>query len=508
MASFLSSTSLPRYMGSQRSHIDAIGRLVRSHVLDNDPLLRKKHSSGQASVVDMCSGSGVASRWFRQAGWIVDSVDQEPYTWYWNYYAMQASPDTLAHQQSLYRELHGLPSEADIVAWWNTMLPALDAPAYFEEYYAPHENCQRMYFMPHVARWIDQALHWHTSQDWSTTPLVHAHFVSQVCNAMIRAANTSGTMKSFHAQWGGPTGHRMADIQTLPRIEPFWLIQGPAGNALLHDVTQDISISADIVYFDPPSSVQQFSSSYHLLNAFTQGHYRIPSSGEKHGDKSGILSGAHSSPFSKKATVARAWQEWISNVQTKASWLVVTYPKEGLMRTEQVAMLLQQNGKHTVARYDAGEGYVYIVKTNNWQSPKQLKRVLTKLPVDPALGEYYNPQKLTPRFSLSRIASKINVYDQRECIAVISKRYKIAWVRPPSHKDMAIWRDAQLSITERFSQYLIDRQWLSALTALREFKKMCKHKKQYQEHWSMLHHLAQAHGQHSIVHRINAICWR
>lgn len=456
----------------------------------------------------MCSGSGVASRWFRQAGWAVHSVDQEPYTWHWNYYAMHATPCTLAAQQSLYRAQHGLPEDTDIVAWWNAMLPGLQAPAYFEEHYAPHEQCQRMYFMPHVAHWLDQALHWHTSQDWSTTPLLHAHFVSEVCNAMIRAANTSGTMKSFHAQWGGPTGHRMADLQTLPCIEPFWLLDGPQGSAALHDVTQDMSTPADLIYFDPPSSVQQFSSSYHLLNAFTQGHYRVPNANGKHGDKSGILEGARSSTFSKKATVARAWQDWVTNVQNKAPWLVATYPKAGLISTERIAMVLQQNGKNTVARHEVGELYVYIVKTNAWQSPQQLKRVLTKSPDTPQLGEYYNPQKLSPRFSLARVASKINVYDQNRCVAVISRRYKITWIQPPSPHDAALWKEAQLSTPERFSQYLVDRQWLSALTALRDLRKTCKRRKEYHELWNMLHHLAQAHGQHSMLGRINALQWR
>lgn len=495
-------------MGSQRGQIDAIGQLVRTHVLANDPELRKKYSCGQAQAIDMCSGSGVASRWLRQDGWLVHSVDQEPYTWYWNYYAMNATHEALERQEKQYRLLHELPTDTDIVAWWNELIPRLDAPAYFEEHYAPNEQCQRMYFMPHVAHWLDQALHWHTSQDWSATPLLHAHFVSEVCNAMIRAANTSGTMKSFHAQWGGTTGHRMADIQTLPCIEPFWALRGPIGSVALHDATQDIATCADIIYFDPPASVHQFSSCYHLLNAFVQGHYRVLNISGKHGEKSGILSGAHSSVFSKKSTVHRAWQDWISHVQNQAPWLVVTYPKDGLLPTHTIAMSLQQNGKNTVSRYEVDNVYVYIVKTNQWQSPQQLKRILAKASESPPLGDYYNPQKLIPRFALIPVASKIKVYDQNQCIAIISRRYKITWLKPPCSQDLSIWQDAQLSTFERFSQYLVDRQWLSALTALRELRRVCKHKKEYQEHWNMLHHLAQAHGQRSMLHRINALSWR
>ena len=502
-----SSTRLPRYMGSQRNQIDAIGRLITTHVLNNDILLRQKHSDRQANVIDMCSGSGVASRWLRADGWIAHSVDQEPYTWHWNYYAMNATPDTLACQESLYRTQHNLPENTNIVEWWNTLIPSLRAPPYFEEHYAPNPQCQRMYFMPHVAHWLDQALYWHTSQDWSATPLLHSHFVSEVCSAMIRVANTSGTMKSFHAQWGGTTGHRLSDIQTLPCIKPFWLLDGPAGTASLHDVTQDILTPADLIYFDPPASVHQFSSSYHLLNAFSLGHYRVPKASGKHGEKAGILSGAHSSAFSKKASVQRAWQDWIVNVQKKAPWLVVTYPKEGLLSTEKIAMTLQQHGRHTVSRHDLGDIFVYIVKTNTRQNPLQIKKMLTKVADLPRLGEYYAPQKLSSRFSLARVASKINVYDNNQCVAIISRRYKITWVKPPCHQDFAIWKKAELSTSDRFFQYLIDRQWLSALAALRDLRKICKKKKEYQEHWNMLHHLAQAHDQKPFLKRINAIHW-
>lgn len=499
---------LPRYMGSQRSQIDAIGSIVRTHVLGSDAPLRKKHALGQAHAVDMCSGSGAVSRWLRQEGWVVQSLDIEQYAWHWNQYAMQTTCDGIAKEEAVYRSLHNLDASIDIVRWWNSLLPTLQAPAYFEEHYAPNEQCQRMYFMPHVARWLDQALFWHTSQDWSATPLLHAYFVSEICCAMIRAANTSGTMKSFHAQWGGSTNHRMEDIQTLPQLEPMWTLPGPVGSATVHDATQPWDGKADVVYFDPPASLQQFSSSYHLLNAFVQGHYKIPSATGKHGDKSGILRGAHSSAFSKKATVERAWQDWIKSVQNNASWLVVTYPKSALIPSEQAAMILQQHGKNTVTRHDIGDTFVYVVKTNQWQSPQQLKRMLCKVSPDPVLNEYVNPQKLAPRFTLVRIASKIHVYDQRKCVAIISKRYKTTWLSEPTIQDIDIWKNAQLSLIERFSQYLIDKQWLSALTALREMRKTCSSKKQYQEHWTMLYHLAQAHGMHAMMGRINAICWR
>lgn len=495
-------------MGSQRNQIDAIGQLIQREILANDPGLRKKHAAQKVTAIDMCSGSGVASRWFRQHGWSVQSLDQEPYTWFWNYYALNATPTALQDQVVLYRTQHNLPENTDIVAWWNEIIPTLDAPAYFEEHYSPNEQCQRMYFMPTVAHWLDQAMHWHVSQDWSSTPLLHAHFVSEVCNAMIRAANTSGTMKSFHAQWGGSTSHRLDDIQTLPRIEPLWVLNGPIGTAVIQDATNDISTPADIVYFDPPSSLQQFSSSYHLLNAFVQGHYRIPSANGSHGEKAGILSGASSSPFSKKSTVRRAWQQWVTNVQDKTSWLVVTYPKNGLLPSETVALLLQQHGKNTVQRFECFETYVYIVKTNTWQSPQQFKRIFSKIPVAPALGDYYDPQKLSPRFTLAQAASKINVYDNNQCVAIISRRYKVTWVKTPSATDLPIWREAEFSTSNRFSQYLIDRQWLSALTALRELRRECKRKREYQEHWNMLHHLAQAHAQKSILSRIHTLDWK
>lgn len=493
-------------MGSQRYQLNDLSNILQLGVLDQDPVLRAKHIQGNASFIDTCSGSGAVSIHLRQAGWLVQSIDSEPYAWYWNYYAMHCTNESLEEEIKRYRELQGIPMEVCVVDWWNNVLKQSNgAKPHFEKHYAPNDSCTRMYYQPHVARWIDNALHMHTTYSWEDTPLLHAFFVSEVLQAMIKAANTSGTMKSFYSQWGGPTGHRLNDITQCPSIRPIWSIAGPVGEALVQDATTfKAPDQTDVIYFNPPSSVHQYASCYHLLNVFVNGDYKEPKSSELHGGKSGISSDAYSSPFSKYTTVTQAWNQWIEQAQMQASWLIVTYEKKGLLSSEEIVHILQQHGRNTVERHLSDNSYVYTVKTNSWQSPNQLKRMLAKTESLPVVKEYYQPLRLCPRFTLKLQASKIRVYDQGLCIASINRRYKITWFQTPSESDSALWNYAAFTANERFQQYLIEKQWLSACTCLKAMQSTCSIQ-QYLEQWTMLDHLARVYGEHDIVKKVKKL---
>lgn len=501
---FPSPPRLPRYMGSQRNALNELTQAVDSILLRDRALYTKFHS-GNASIIDMCSGSGAVSQHWRQKGWETTSIDIEPYTWYWNYYAMNCSQDLLVKELQLYRALHDLSDDTCIIEWWNNLLKSINHQTpYFEKYYAPHDGCERMYYTPCVARWLDRALHIHTNYDWSETPLLHAYFVSEILNNMISASNTSGTMKSYHAQWGGPTKHRLADIQTVPQLKPFWLIQGPTGSAYVKDITLPTEQRADIIYCNPPSTVHQYGSCYHLLNTFVLGAQEVPKQGKAHGTKAGILK-ATSSEFSKTKTLKAAWAAWLKSNQNMANWLLVSYSKEGLLSSPELATILQNNGRHTVEINDVGDFYIYTVRTNVRQNPKVLKTMLSeKQPQPPSLGEYFAPQLLAPFFKLEQVATKIFVFDNNQCLASINRRYKVKWVKLPTTQQRTIWLNAEFGLPQLFNQYLIDKEWLSALTCLRKIKRL-RHKKEFREQWNMLYHLAQSHGQKEIVKKLQLL---
>ena len=486
-ATFGKEIPLPRYMGNKRHLTSGLLQLLAPHQKTNP------------SIVDMGAGSSAIGRALRRNGWTVHGVDIASYTAPWNAYALTATQNELLDEIARYQREH---NTTDIVQWWNHLLSSIPpAPAYFAKYYSPSNVSSRKYFTQPVAQWLDRALYLHTRHDWSSYPLLHAHFCGEVLRLMINAANCTGTLKSFHTEWGGPSGHRWEELNRVPRIEPLWLPTGPKGSFS----STELPAQADVIMFDPPSSVHQYASCYHLLSAFMAGSYAQPiDDNNTHGAKAGILPGQHSSPFSKRATVRAAFDAWTKTVQERAPTLVVLYPSNGLLAPMEIGTILQQHGRNTVTRIPVQDTFAYIVKTERWQTPAQLKKQCAGTRPAPALWPVYcDPERLPYTYSVHSSGSKWSVRDASGVpIALINRRYKIQWLVPENERLRKDWDLCALSSLDRFNKYLINKQWLAAWTCLRQTPVSSNH---YREQWTMLHHLARACGAHRIVARMEKV---
>ena len=484
--SFNREAPLPRYMGNKR-HLTLDLLRILSPYQKNNP-----------SIVDMGAGSSAIGRSLRQNGWTVHGVDIADYTAPWNIYALTATQNKLTDEIVRYQREH---DTTDIVPWWNHLLTSItNATAYFAKYYSPSNLSSRKYFTQPVAQWLDRALHLHTRHDWSSYPLLHAHFCGEVLRLMINAANCTGTLKSFHTEWGGPSGHRWEELNRIPSIEPLWLPLGPQGSFSSTELPEQ----TDVVVFDPPSSVHQYASCYHLLSAFMTGAYTRPADDNNiHGSKAGMLPGQYSSPFSKRATVGPAFDAWTKSVQERAPTLVVLYPSNGLLSPMELGTILQQHGRNTVTRIPVQDTFAYIVKTEHWQTPAQLKKQCSSAPAPIPWPLYCDPERLPNTYRVQSRGSKWSVRDATGVhVAFINRRYKIQWLVPESERLRKDWDLCALSVLDRFNKYLINKQWLAAWTCLSHLPVASHH---YLEQWTMLHHLARACGAHRIVARMEKV---
>lgn len=475
---------LPRYMGSKRHLAADLVELLTPHIPPHGVL------------VDIGAGSGALSRAFRRHGWRVHAMDVATYTMPWNTYALMATSPLLQDEVRRYRKQHGID---DVVTWWNAILSsALDAPAYFAQHYSPSTTTSRKYFTPEVAQWLDKALHWHTTHDWASYPLLHAHFCSEVQRLMINTANCTSTLKSYHHEWGGPSNHRWTELSTIPVIGPLWVPEGPPGTFSPTEMPSE----ADAIVFDPPSSVHQYASCYHLLTAFIEGHYRAPAAqSSRHGSKAGILPNQYSSLFSKRATTKKAFHDWIASVQHRTSTVIVLYPPNGLLTPLELAAILQQHGNHTVTRIPLQDTYAYIVKINQPQTTAQLKKQCATLdaPKSP-WSDYYEPSRLPKKYQVRLTGTKWRICNASgDPIALLNSRYKVKWLTSESLREQSDWDAAALSVENRFALHLVNKQWLAAWTCIRT---QLTHSMTYREQWTMLHHLARVCGERRILHRM------
>ena len=479
----------PVYMGTQRSIVDNIYALLTKHIKVRTHM----------KVVEPFCGSTSMTRHFRKNKWHVTAADHEVFATDWARYALTCDPLELKKEEKVLASKLNIKVGECIYNALTTYVEELNATAYFAVHYSPSETSERRYFIPSTAKWFDNCMSLLQSDFFKEIPLLKSYVQSEMLSLMIRCANISSTMKSYHAQWGGGTQTRLHEINQQPRIEQPWCISGPKGTVYNTDAIELASFvsCADVVYLDPPASVHQYSSSYHLLTTFSKGDYWTPPSNDKHGTKAGIRSDCHSSALSKPSEALEYFKKLIDIWQHKAPYLVVTYPVNGLIDKKTLALVLHQHGQNHVSIEYTNGYHIFIVETYTWQSPTQLRKLLKQECVQQEDElEYLKPEMLPKAFCKKIDGKNINLFVEGILTATIHYTRKVKWIST-GHLNQEHWsalKQAQCDNDELFNIYLAEKLWVKAIKILRLWKRN-KANKTYVEKWNMLYYLLKMQGQ-------------
>ena len=246
------------YLGNKRKLLNLIGRAVAAAEL-----------SPGATFLDLFAGSGVVSRWAKQAGFRVLCNDWEPYAEAINRCAIGCDAAPIIRGDSY----------ADTIAALNRLPPRA---GWVTQHLCPLDDAQidsardRLFFMRKNGLRIDaireQIQTWQQAGDLDADGA--ACLLAPLLYATCYASNTSGVFKGFHNGWGGQTGtalYRIAgDLFLRPAV--FYdngydnIVFKEDATALAADLASD---AVDFAYLDPPYNQHSYGANYHVLNTVT-----------------------------------------------------------------------------------------------------------------------------------------------------------------------------------------------------------------------------------------------
>lgn len=345
--------ALPRYetdqlisiVGSKRPLADQLKLILSSLVSPR----------GKTLFLDPFCGSGSVSRIARSLGMDVRASDVEPFSFILNhvYLTMHSG-----HLSRMFTEMGGLDAYLSMLHLEGLYAAETGSSVkkpYLSRYYAPQSDDlydgekERLYFTAANARYLD-VVREEIEESW-LEGRISAREKAVVLAAIIyeasRKANTSGSFTSYHKQF-----HTAKKAVRTRIVEPC-MIQAPVlpdddvpqGEMHLSDAAEFVSrYSADICFLDPPATVHQYGSAYHLLNSITLWDNHAPSQQlDEDGkliDRAGIRRDwkqTHS-PFCSLKHADKAFIHLLERID--ARHIVLIYPTRAMVESDRLFELL------------------------------------------------------------------------------------------------------------------------------------------------------------------------
>jgi adenine-specific DNA-methyltransferase len=345
--------SLPQYesdqlislMGNKRALQESL-RLVFSD------LMPKK---GTPVFLDPFCGSGAVSRVAKSLGFRVLAGDLEPFSFIVNHvYLSLDNADLLP----LFAEMGGLDAYLSLLNLQGLYAASTDEDlpkGYLSRYYAPrndHEydgQKERLYYTRFNALFLD-AVREEIEQGWlqgRISAVEKAIVLSCILYEASRRANTSGSFTAYLKQFGSYEKSAPSRITASSELHAPILAEEGSVRGTMYSEEASILVKrcvADICYLDPPSSIHQYGSAYHLLNSITLWDRYVPGvDTDSLGnliDRGGIRPDwkqTHS-PFCSLKHADAAMVHLIGSVDARN--IVLTYPSSGIVSAQRIFELL------------------------------------------------------------------------------------------------------------------------------------------------------------------------
>jgi adenine-specific DNA-methyltransferase len=302
--------------------------------------------------LDPFSGSGAVSRLARFMGFTVHANDWEPYAHIVTSAYLTVSK---AEGESLYG---GFGGGKQAFAFFNALTPK---PGYIARTYAPRSTetadyrTERLFYTAENGAFIDTVRD-AVEERWPGWDLPETDLREKILlvSALLYEAathvNTSGVFKACHKGFGGHGHDALKRILSPMSLEFPVLYDGPGCTAEQLDALDFLSRrSGDICYLDPPYTIHQYGSNYHLLNSIVlwdkpEMSNRLDSSGRLE-DKAGIRGDwkRTKSRFCSRRTAAAALAEILDRADARSN--VLSNKTDGLIGMDELREMLTSQGK-------------------------------------------------------------------------------------------------------------------------------------------------------------------
>ncbi len=349
------------YIGNKRRILGFLYRIFRA--------LGERHPL--SSFVDPFAGSGAVARLARQMGMDVCANDWEEYSRIINTAYLTTRPGDL---RALFQDRGGLQKVLDTL----NKLQGPPKRPYISTHYAPRDTntadyrTERLFYTRENALFLDRVRE--TIEEWypeeaagrasaeglqpgagispeSRCRRARDLLLSLLLYEAATHVNTSGVFKAYHKGFGGHGRDALSRIMAPMRLEYPVLHPSGAGAAVAKlDAAGFLAgCSADLCYLDPPYTIHQYGSNYHLLNTIAFWDY-LPVDNRLGPDGRLLRKGGiredwidTRSDFCYARTAPAALEEVMKAAD--ARYVVLSYNSEGVISIEELIDILSGFGR-------------------------------------------------------------------------------------------------------------------------------------------------------------------
>lgn len=330
------------YLGNKRSLLNTI----------DQGLLKIEEECPIYSIIDLFSGSGVVSRFFKTKGYNVIANDQELYSYIINdcYLTNQSNFDEQLWEK-YYQEIINYPIEE------NGIISRLYAPQDTnnilkdERVFYTHENAVRLDTYSKAIRDICPE----SFQKFFLAPLFSEASIH---------VNTSGVFKGFYkdshtgiGKFGGTKGNALERIKGAITLNKPILINGK--DAAIYQQDANLlakKLKADVAYLDPPYNQHPYGSNYFMLNILAENRVS-----ENISRVAGIPSDWKRSLYNSRPNIYKTMDDVISSLQVK--YILLSYNSEGFLSYDDIISILEKYG----------EVFVFSTQYNTFRGSRNLR---------------------------------------------------------------------------------------------------------------------------------------
>lgn len=236
----------------------------------------------------------------------------------------------------------------DIFQWLNQLEFQPDESYFIYHHYTP--KADRMFFTEENGIRLDgirlkvEELY----RDEVISEKEYFFLLASMMESMTKISNTSGTYEAYFKFWDSRAEKRF-EIQPLEMCEGSLYGQNEIFNMDTNQLVRNIS--GDIAYIDPPYTVTQYVSAYHMFETLTK--YDCPNI-KGVGGKRGR--GDKNSLYAQRANALMSFEDLFRQINFKH--VLVSYSNQGLVPLEELCQLAQKfavNGVIHVEHFDYRE---------------------------------------------------------------------------------------------------------------------------------------------------------
>jgi len=311
---------------------------------------------------DPFSGSGAVARLARQMGMEVYANDWEEYSRVINRAYLTNRPADL---DSLFHSQGGLQCVLDRL----NDLSGGPERSFISAYYAPRKTDQadyrveRLFYTRENALFIDRVRE--KIEEWypagsadPETERARDLLLALLLYESATHVNTSGVFKACHKGFGGHGKDALSRIMAPMRLE-YPVLHGSEADARVEKRNAAAFLAScpvDLCYLDPPYTIHQYGSNYHLLNTIAR--WDFPPVDNRIGNdgrlvrKAGIRKDwvTTRSDFCYSGSAPRALREVMESID--ARYVVLSYNSEGVIGVDELLDILTEFGRIEINSLD------------------------------------------------------------------------------------------------------------------------------------------------------------